>query len=225
MNKFVDMTGERYGRLVVLERVPNLPNSRVTRWKCLCDCGNIIEANRNNLLHKKVRSCGCLASELIRKRSKKYNIYEPVYIGYTANDNTPFFIDYEDFDKVKDFCWYTTANGYIATRDFNIDKVVYLHRLILNSGGVIDHINRNRTDNRKSNLRLVNAQQNCINKSIQKNNKSGITGVFYCNERKKWVAQLTYNGKKIMKRFDTKGDAIKTRKEFEELYFKEYAPK
>ena len=70
MNKFQDMTGEKYGRLTVLERVPNLPNSRVTRWKCICECGNIVEVNRNNLLHKRVSSCGCLSSELKRERSK-----------------------------------------------------------------------------------------------------------------------------------------------------------
>ncbi len=225
MNKFQDMTGKKYGRLTVLERVPNLPNSRVTRWKCICECGNMVEVNRNNLLHKKVKSCGCLASELTRERCKKYNTFIPVYIGYTTNTNKPFIIDYEDINKIKKYCWHETTNGYIATRNYNNGKILFLHKLILNTEGIVDHINRNRVDNRKTNLRIVTTQQNSMNKSMQKNNKSGIVGVFYNKERKKWVAQLTYKGKKIMKRVDTKEEAIIIRKNLEEKYFKEYAPK
>ena len=89
---------------------------------------------------------------------------------------------------------------------------------------MVDHINRNKKDNRKLNLRIVSAQQNSMNKSIQKNNKSGISGVYYCIERKKWVAHITYKGKKIMKRVNTKEEAIQLRKRYEEKYFKEYAP-
>ena len=175
-------------------------------------------------MHKKVRSCGCLASELTKERSKKYNIYSPVYIGYTSNTNKPFFIDYEDIEKVKQYCWLEDNNGYISTRNFNTGKQILLHRLILSTDKMVDHINRNKKDNRKLNLRIVSAQQNSMNKSIQKNNKSGISGVYYCIERKKWVAHITYKGKKIMNRVNTKEEAIQLRKRYEEKYFKEYAP-
>lgn len=225
MNKFQDMTGMRFEKLIVLERVPNLPNSRVTRWKCKCDCGNIVFVNRNNLLHKKCKSCGCLAKEELLKRNKKYNTYKKVYIGYTTNTNKEFLIDYEDYEKIKDYCWYETSQGYIATRDSISKKVILLHKFIFSKNGMIDHINRNKKDNRKQNLRIVTAQQNTMNKSLQKNNKSGQCGVFYSQDRNKWVSQLTYNKHKIMKRFNTKAEAIKNRKMLEIKYFGEYAPK
>ena len=225
MNKFQDMTGMKFGRLKVLERVPNLPNSRVTRWKCKCDCGNIVFANRNNLLHKKCRSCGCLAREEKVKRNKKYNTYQKVYIGYTSNTNKEFLIDYDDYEKIKNYCWYETKQGYIATREPINKKIILLHKFIFSQNGTIDHINRNRKDNRKQNLRIVTIQQNTMNKSLQKNNKSGQCGVFYSKDRNKWVSQLTYNKHKIMKRFNTKEEAIEYRKSLETKYFGEYAPK
>jgi hypothetical protein len=225
MNKFDDLTGKKYGRLTVIERVPNLPNSRVTRWKCICECGKSVEVNRNNLLHKKVRSCGCLATELTRKRTKKYNNYIPLFVGYTTNTNKPFFIDYEDIEKIKEYCWHESKNGYIETRNFKTGKRIFLHKLILNTNKTIDHINRNKADNRKLNLRIVTPQQNCMNKSIQKNNKSGTPGVYFDSTRNKWVASLTYKGKRMFKRFETKEEAIETRKKLEKIYFKEYAPK
>lgn len=225
MNKFQDMTGMKFGRLTVLERVPNLPNSRVTRWKCKCDCGNVVFVNRNNLLHKKCKSCGCLAKEELIKRSKKYNTYQKVYIGYTTNTNKEFLIDYEDYEKIKKYCWHETNQGYIATRDSNSQNIILLHKFIFSKDGIIDHINRNKKDNRKQNLRIVTAQQNSMNKSLQRNNKSGVSGVFYSKDREKWVSQLTYKGNKIMKRFNTKAEAIENRKMLENQFFKDYAPK
>lgn len=224
MNKFQDMTGMKFGRLTVLERVPNLPNSRVTRWKCRCECGKIVEANRNNLLKEHVKSCGCLSTELKKQRSKKYNLFMPIYIGYTLNTNRPFIVDYEDYEKIKKYCWHETQYGYIATRNPDTKRIMLLHKLIMGEEGIVDHINRNRTDNRKVNLRIVTHQENSINKSMQKNNRSGITGVFYDKQRNKWASQLTFKGKKHFKRFNDKEEAIKYRKNCEQVYFKEYAP-
>lgn len=224
MNKFKDMTGEKFGRLTVIERVPNLPNSRVTRWKCLCECGNIIYTNRNNLIHNKVKSCGCLAKELAKERFKKYNKYikkDNYYVGYTSNTHKKFYIDFDDYDNIKEHCWYEMNTGYCATKING--KIITLHKYLMNKGKIVDHINRNKLDNRKNNLRYVNSQQNAMNKSKQSNNTSGVTGVFYCKNRKKWVSQITINKKSYIKRFDTKEEAIKFRKECEKIYFKEYA--
>ena len=223
MNTFQDMTGMRFGILTVLQRVPNLPNSRVTRWRCKCECGNIVDVNRNNLLHRHSLSCGCLARENKIKRFKKYNSY--ICVGYTENTKQPFIIDCEDYEKIKEYCWSENRDGYIISRDSKSGKNIFLHRRIIKSDRIIDHINRNKKDNRKANLRIVTPQQNCMNKGIQRNNKSGVSGVYYDKSRERWVAQLTLNGKKHFKRFRTKTEAIVCRKNYEEKYFKEYAPK
>lgn len=57
-NQSKDLTGERFGRLTVIERLPNS-----SQWKCLCDCGNIIITNTNHLNQGHTRSCGCLQKD------------------------------------------------------------------------------------------------------------------------------------------------------------------
>ena len=57
-----DLTNQRFGRLVVKEITEKRHNKYVI-WKCLCDCGNIIEVQSSYLLHNGRKSCGCLMSD------------------------------------------------------------------------------------------------------------------------------------------------------------------
>jgi hypothetical protein len=59
--QFIDVTGERYGKLVVIARAPKSTRSGNVRWICRCDCGNEYVVTSNHLRRKKdpVRSCGC----------------------------------------------------------------------------------------------------------------------------------------------------------------------
>lgn len=66
MPKLKDRTGERYGRLIVIERAPNISSNRVA-WKCKCDCGNEIIVAGNSLQSGNTQSCGCLNTETRRK--------------------------------------------------------------------------------------------------------------------------------------------------------------
>ena len=67
MPKFIDLTGQRFGRLTVLGRAENR-NKRVY-WKCKCDCGKDIIASRNDLRSGDSQSCGCLNKDILRQRS------------------------------------------------------------------------------------------------------------------------------------------------------------
>jgi hypothetical protein len=70
-----DFTGKRYGRLVVLERIPRgyvMPSGRTdTGYRCRCDCGKEILARSGSLQSGGTLSCGCLTSEKISERLKK----------------------------------------------------------------------------------------------------------------------------------------------------------
>ena len=89
---------------------------------------------------------------------------------------------------------------------------------------VVDHINHNKSDNRKNNLRLATRSQNIQNRGIIPNNTSGVTGVHWHNHTKKWKAEIEVNKRKIyIGVFKEKEDAIKARKEAEVKYFGEYA--
>lgn len=59
MSKFIDMTGKRYGNLVVLKRVDNTAKCNAA-WECLCDCGKTKVVSGVSLRSGKVKSCGCL---------------------------------------------------------------------------------------------------------------------------------------------------------------------
>lgn len=63
--KCIDLTGQRFGRLTVIERVETpTGHGRAARWKCVCDCGNITEKPTTSMLRSgQSTSCGCLRQE------------------------------------------------------------------------------------------------------------------------------------------------------------------
>ena len=131
-------------------------------------------------------------------------------------------IDLECIDLVKKYKWYLTNHGYVIN-----DKVGQLHRLLMNPGEdlVVDHINRDRLDNRRENLRICTIQQNSMNKSVQCNNISGTQGVCWCKDNKIWLAYIGINGKRIhLGCFKTKKEAVEARRLAEIEYFGEFAP-
>lgn len=58
---FIDLTGQRFGKLVVLERDNT---SKRTKWKCKCDCGNEVIVDAAHLKDGHTKSCGCLKTTL-----------------------------------------------------------------------------------------------------------------------------------------------------------------
>ena len=200
MNKLKDLKGQRFGRLVVIERAENfiLPSGQPqTAWLCQCDCGNILKTRSFSLTNGTTKSCGCLAKELRVARMKKYNTYDlsgEYGIGYTSKGEE-FYFDLEDYDKIKDYCW-NKHKEYITTR--NVSGYILFHRLVMGISDeniAVDHINHNKSDNRKNNLRFVTDSQNSMNRCISSHNTSGITGVNKCNG--KWTARIGVNTKRI----------------------------
>lgn len=101
-------------------------------------------------------------------------------------------------------------------------RLIELHRWIMGepNGEIVDHINGDTLDNRKSNLRITTNGSNIRKGKIRTNNKSGITGVRFRKERNRWVASIKVNYKKInLGSFKNKEDAIKARREAEKKYY------
>jgi len=67
--KFIDETGNRYGRLVVIERAQQKTRHGKGYWICKCDCGTVKPILAASLRAKVTASCGCLASELSTKKA------------------------------------------------------------------------------------------------------------------------------------------------------------
>jgi len=95
MGSFIDITGQKFHRLLVLGRSKN-KGARVV-WKCLCNCGNISYAHSSDIRHSKHKSCGCLHLEAItiHGATKQGGIRTPEYsswvcmIGRCQNDKLP----------------------------------------------------------------------------------------------------------------------------------------
>ena len=74
MAKFKDRTGERYGRLLVLE-YSGKDHRGKHLWRCRCDCGNEKIVVGDNLSSGKSNSCGCLRKEFLSKKGNQFGLY------------------------------------------------------------------------------------------------------------------------------------------------------
>lgn len=175
--------------------------------------------------YEQMRRHGCILKRTIRDLNEiiEYEDYaEMVLYDKNGDEVARTIIDLKDVDKVKICRWYMTPDGYVGNRGKNIGL---LHRFIVNapSNMVVDHINHNTLDNRKENLRICTQKQNMCNQSIRKDNKSGYTGVYFVENKNKWVAQIRINGKtKHLGYYNEMKNAVKARKEAEIKYFGEY---
>lgn len=136
---------------------------------------------------------------------------------------TEVIIDEELYYDIIKYKWHINKYGYCI--GIINGKDVRLHRYIMNYTGIdfIDHINHNKLDNTRKNLRIVTPQQNSINTSSRKGSTSKYVGVSYDNSRNKWLAMITIDRKlKNLGRFNNEIDAAKVRDAATKQYNKEY---
>lgn len=138
-------------------------------------------------------------------------------------------VDNEDFEFLNQWKWYINTKGYALRRIYigsghkNRKGIqIYMHRVVgkIPKKLQTDHINHNKLDNRKENLRAVTNQQNHFNMPLSKNNKSGCKGVYWFKRDKNWHVQITLNAKKIhLGYFNNFTDAVFARKQAEQKYY------
>lgn len=88
MTKFIELTGKKFGKLTVLERVEN-DKKGSTRWKCKCDCGNEIVVKGRYLREGDTKSCGCLTNHpnVINLVGQKFNRWTVIRRVKSAKSN------------------------------------------------------------------------------------------------------------------------------------------
>jgi hypothetical protein len=73
----LDLTGQQFGRLTALERLPKLDIKDPIRWKCQCACGNELNLRVTDLRSGNFKSCGCFRSDRLKKHDK---VHTRIYV-------------------------------------------------------------------------------------------------------------------------------------------------
>lgn len=213
-----NLTGKRFGRLTVIcldHKKPRKNGGNILFWKCKCDCGNEKVIRGDNLRSNTTTSCGCFARENTSKikkihgqrNSRLYNIWNGVK-DRIFNKNNQAFSNYGGrglgmFDEwVSDFTSFynwSIQNGY--------DESLSIDRIDNNKGYTPD------------NCRWVNSHLQASNRRIQKNNKTGYAGIYFCNTEKLYKSQITINKKShTIGRFKTIKEALDARNNYIKQY-------
>lgn len=108
-------------------------------------------------------------------------------------------VDDADFGELTKFKWAYCRYAYRREYRNGKGKTLYMHRVILNTpeGMDTDHINRDKLDNRRANLRICTHSQNEANTDLRRNNTSGFKGVSFHRQTKKWEAKIMCNRQKV----------------------------
>lgn len=132
MGKLIDLTGQKFGRLTVIEKAESKGKS--SYWLCKCDCGNYVSVKSWSLRSGRTKSCGCLNNELREQfvkslvkhgdakrkgRSKLYGVWGSM-MRRTRNENDPAYKNYggrgifvcDDWQKYENFRDWALENGY-----------------------------------------------------------------------------------------------------------------
>lgn len=207
-------------------------NSTPSRF--LCDkCQHEWMARPANV--KNGTGCPDCAKKSRKKKSNNYIIsVDEVVLVDVSTDKFP-----ETFMKTDVDTWgryQSSDNGRVLAFDrckndkvyaafrSSCGRVVKFHRFAMDANDVIDHINGNGLDNRRSNLRECTQRQNSMNCAISKNNNSGVAGVSLVKSSGTWRARIMVDRKEIsLGRYLDFKDAVKARRSAEEKYFGEFA--
>ncbi len=167
-----------------------------------------------SMLNRSVRSVGAKCNRLNLSRNIKNNkiiIEDNIAIIYLENKLGEIvakcLIDKLEINNItKIGKWSLHNQGYAVAKQGQL-----LHNYIMQTpkGFIVDHINGNKLDCRKENLRICTLAENNQNIiSVKKNNKTGIKGIGYDNQRNKYVAHITVNYKKVFLKYcDTPEEA------------------
>ncbi len=130
MPAFTDLTGQRFGRLVVVSQAET--KNQQVRWNCVCDCGEPKITRGHTLRHGKCRSCGCLLSTNRRKHGgtsrRLYRVWSAMR-GRCSNPKNMGYHNYggrgisvcDEWQEYKAFEDWADAHGYAS--DLEIDRI------------------------------------------------------------------------------------------------------
>jgi hypothetical protein len=206
MPKFVDRTGQIFGRLHVLREAGRGPSNKVL-WRCRCVCGEELDVIAGSLVTGNTNSCGCLLKEKITKHG-----------GYNKGS-------YNTWRGMMRRCYNEKDKDYYKYGGIGISVHEKWHDYATFAKDVGEPVGDQTLDRIDPNGSYV--PENCRwasltvqnrNVRMSRRNKSGIRGVLQLG--KKWVAQITAKSVTYRsKSFDTKEEAAQERLNMEKVYW------
>jgi hypothetical protein len=175
-----NLCGRTFSRLTVIKRVGThiYPSGQTTDiYLCSCICGNKKSVLGRSLKYEHTKSCGCIS-----RQKQRESWIKPIFSPIDSD------LDSLNWHKLP-----TQVGDYYAVRGFG-NKKKTAHRVVLErkigreleEHEVCDHINRNKNDNRRENLRLADKSINSVNRNRRPDNTTGFVGV-YKHQPKEWI--------------------------------------
>lgn len=190
MGKFIDLTGNTYGRWSVQSQATS--RNKNSYWVCQCICGTVKEIAGNSLKNGDSSSCGCYLKEVNTihgetKNATSSRLYR-IWANMWTRCTNPKTNDFEQYGG-KDITICSTWENFINFKDWaianNYSDLLTLDRIDV-SGGYSS-----------KNCRWVTTTAQARNKSVHKNSSSGYTGVYFRKKENKYVVTITVNKKRI----------------------------
>lgn len=208
MGKYIDLTGQQFGRLTALYRVPD---TRPTKWHCRCECGKEVDVNASNLRRGLTKSCGCLHGEARRGKptGKHIDLTGQRFGRLTALE----------FVKHDTWTWRCDCGNVVTARpslvkagEISSCGCLQKERRRETISGQVGHVDG-------TSLSVI---RSIVNGKVRKNSSTGVTGVKirYNQSAVVYVAKIMYQGKEIhLGTFATLEEAAAVRKDAERKYF------
>lgn len=212
----IDLTGNTYGRLIVVDF--HSSDGRRVKWNCKCSCGNTCVTMSDNLKNGSTQSCGCLQTEVRKSKATKHDhYYHPLFGRYK---------------QIRSRCYVNSNKSYLnyGGRGIKVcdrwlesfDNFLEDMGESFSVGSQIDRVDVD-GDYEPSNCRWVTPQQNSFN-TRSRGGSSEYKGVSLSKRDSKWRAQIVFNGKCYnLGAFEDEDDAARAYNQKAIDYFGEYA--
>lgn len=206
----IDITGQRFGFLTILEKSDKRDNSKAQFWRVQCDCGNQKEINGAGIRRGVVVSCGCFAKKQRLKANTVHGQHKDITYKSWGNMiqrcTNPKHINFHRYGAKG----ITVCDSWLNYQNFLADMG---KRPSVKMS--IDRIDNSKGYS-KENCRWATSSEQAINKGISIRNTSGFVGVHFVKRKQRFIAQIYINGKNhLLGYFKTIEEAVKARKEAE----------